>query len=90
MPKSLAMLSLRYATCTIYLSISWLPFVDESHLGRCCGCVCTLAFDVVCLFFWGGVGGYSKQLDDDPSTVGVCKAILNEFELLGIILLGVR
>ncbi len=83
MPKSLAMLSLRYATCTIYLPISWLPFVEGSHLGRCCGCVCTLAFDVVCLFFWGRGWEYSKQLDDDPSTVGSAKQFWMSLSLWG-------
>jgi len=59
----------------IYLLISWFPFVDESHLGRCSGCVYMHLMLFVCLFVWE-VGWVSKQLDDVPSIIGFTKQFI--------------
>jgi hypothetical protein len=70
MPKSLAMLCLQYATSTIYLPISWLPFVDESHLGRRCGCVYMHLMLFVCVFF-GGRGRVTNNWMMIPAQLGL-------------------
>jgi hypothetical protein len=62
-------------TCTIYLLISWFPFVDESHLGRCSGFVYMHLMLFVCLFVWG-VGWVREQLDDSPSIIGSTKQFI--------------
>jgi len=70
MPKSLAMLCLQYATSIIYLTISWLPFVDESHLGRRCGCVYMHLMLFVCVLF-GGRGRVTNNWMMIPAQLGL-------------------